>query len=168
MTESTILLLFFSSWAFTAFIGCLIGSFRNRRILGLILGILLGPIGWIIMLFIEPAESENTEGCGCGVAMILLIVACLLVFALLRSRQQESARAEELRSAKAELDARDEAERKRKAAEVDAILRSGYRTRELYPAPTPLLLPRPTPLPMPSEEQKRKSEMDDIRKKYGQ
>ncbi len=43
-------------------VGYLIGSSKNRPVLGLILGIFLGCIGWIIMLFVPTKQLTTAAG----------------------------------------------------------------------------------------------------------
>lgn len=38
-----------------ALIGIFFGSFRNRKLLGGLLGGLLGPVGWLLLFLIHPA-----------------------------------------------------------------------------------------------------------------
>ena len=63
-------------WLFGALVGGLIGSRRERGVLGMFLGLLLGPIGWIIALFLDypyqcpyckggvPKGSQVCKNCG--------------------------------------------------------------------------------------------------------
>jgi hypothetical protein len=44
----------------TGFIGTFFGFFKNRKALGLFLGMVLGPVGWLLMIFAR--EGKRDEG----------------------------------------------------------------------------------------------------------
>jgi hypothetical protein len=41
--------------------GAFLGSFRNRKLLGALLGALLGPVGWLLLFLIQPAYVPCPE-----------------------------------------------------------------------------------------------------------
>jgi predicted nucleic acid-binding Zn ribbon protein len=50
---------YLAAWcAIGALVGCALGWLRNRTIAGLILGVTLGPIGWIATLVLTPHFRE--------------------------------------------------------------------------------------------------------------
>jgi hypothetical protein len=44
-------------------IGYVVGARRGRSTLGLLLGFLLGPIGWLVLLIIPPANLPKCPDC---------------------------------------------------------------------------------------------------------
>ena len=64
-------MLMFSMWLVSGFIGALIGHFHDRKGAGLLLGLIFGPLGWILMLF--------NVGSG-AIAAIIVTVAIYLSF----------------------------------------------------------------------------------------
>jgi hypothetical protein len=84
-------------WLVCGLVGCAIGATKNRKIAGLLLGILLGPIGCILCMFIS--DGDKDEGMGdlvwtllkitVGVVLLGGVVWCLVStgpdFTLLRS-----------------------------------------------------------------------------------
>ena len=69
-SEWTILLGLVAVWAMLALVGLLIGRSRGRGTLGLILGLVLGPVGWLITALLPKREqvpgNGNTLGVGNG------------------------------------------------------------------------------------------------------
>jgi len=45
----------------SALVGVFLGSFRNRKVLGGLLGAVLGPIGWLLLFLIHPAYVPCPE-----------------------------------------------------------------------------------------------------------
>ncbi len=56
-------LLFFSIVIFTLAIGAAIGKIKGRPVAGAIWGLLLGPIGWVVVL-IGPHMGPKCKACG--------------------------------------------------------------------------------------------------------
>lgn len=54
------------SLLFCGLVGMLIGWYRDNTIVGLLLGVVLGPIGWIILFFID--NRWRCPECGSVVA----------------------------------------------------------------------------------------------------
>lgn len=51
-------------WMFVAglvcgFIGAVLGMFKNRKALGLFLGMMFGPLGWLVLLFAQDGEEDE-------------------------------------------------------------------------------------------------------------
>lgn len=57
MYELLVLLVWLGLWAGSGFIGYLCARKRGRGTAGFVLGILLGPIGWVIALLL-PADER--------------------------------------------------------------------------------------------------------------
>ncbi|MGB8168891.1 MAG: hypothetical protein WCF18_15445 [Chthoniobacteraceae bacterium] len=55
----TIVLFSLAGGAFFGFIGAFIGHFKNRKALGLFLGIVFGPLGWLCTLFARDGEGDE-------------------------------------------------------------------------------------------------------------
>lgn len=51
-------------WLICAFLGALIGSSKGQTVAGFFLGLLLGVIGLIIVVFLKPAEGHETRSSG--------------------------------------------------------------------------------------------------------
>lgn len=72
-----------SAWVFVAAlisggIGAFIGHFRSRAAFGLFVGMLLGPLGWILTMFVK--EGEREEGM-LDAIMALVCAGVIIVFA---------------------------------------------------------------------------------------
>ena len=48
-------------WAIAGVIGGLIGQIRERPLYGCVLGLLLGPIGWLIALFLQKQDETGRD-----------------------------------------------------------------------------------------------------------
>lgn len=83
-------------WILMGFVGCLIGAFKNRKITGLLCGFILGPVGWIIMLFVEPTpegEPERVMGpLGKFLLLLILLGAAIVAFGIWAENNPETLR----------------------------------------------------------------------------
>jgi hypothetical protein len=64
MIDSTVLLF----WIIFAIIGGAIGMTKNRAAAGILLGVFLGPLGILIVLFLEKREGEGAASSGIAVS----------------------------------------------------------------------------------------------------
>jgi hypothetical protein len=62
----------------TGLIGVLIGSSRNRKSAGLFLGITLGPIGWVITLFLSVGDRDENLLDGIGAYILAMFITVLI------------------------------------------------------------------------------------------
>jgi hypothetical protein len=54
-------------------IGAFIGMFRQRRRLGLVLGATLGPLGWLMTVFLDPVPPGKQASGGCFAVLLVLV-----------------------------------------------------------------------------------------------
>lgn len=155
----------FAGLLISAFIGCLIGNFKNRKGLGLWLGFWLGPIGWIVMLFLKPVpEGENGYGLLIGTLAAAVVIA-LTAEALHEERERNRALSEiEDRGQRAISERR--MQRLRQEIGVQEEPRAARHTPPpIAPAIQPHVVIRPLPSakPTPSEA----AVLQGIKAKYG-
>jgi len=91
MSDETFFTAIFVGIPISGFIGCLIGATKNRKGAGLLAGLLLGPIGWIIMLFASEAEPDAPGASLLGVLTILLLLGGIIYFIRENNRDAASA-----------------------------------------------------------------------------
>ena len=186
-----------SAWLFLAglvsgFIGALIGSFKNRKTLGLFLGMMFGPLGWLLLLFAQDGErDEGFHDLFIALAMagalnlLMVTTAWRLVIRPMIDRQQRADQAAEKEraarvareQARAEEQLRDR-ENEAAQAEFDALPKSDVfgrplnrvpppNLKETPGAPIPVSIPRATPDPAAMAAARRAAELETIRQKYG-
>ena len=103
------------------FIGCLIGHFKDRKVSGLVLGLCLGPIGLIMLLF----------DAGPKVATIVAVLTTIFVATQINLEIKHQKKMEE-------LDAQSAEDLRQYKAKLDAIWSP-------TPTPAPTQIPEPTP-----------------------
>lgn len=129
-----------------AFIGCLIGNSKNRKRLGLYLGATLGPIGWIVMLFVDEVAPGET-GNGLAIALISTAIPVALVFGLSTFVKYKEVQSEQIAFHQAET----------------AAARPVISAPPLPATPAPIARSHPTPMPEADPAKVRAS----ILQKYG-
>lgn len=93
---------------FSGFIGALIGVFKNRKALGLLLGMMFGPLGWLFLLFAQDGErEEGFTDLFLALAVAALMNICMVTgtWKLILQPMVRRAEAESL-AARAEADAK--------------------------------------------------------------
>lgn len=154
---------------FSGFIGALIGATKNRKGLGLCLGIIFGPLGWLFVLFAQDGDRDEgfatMFGAFAMAAMVNACIASVLWFGVFRPLVQRSA------AIAAEQRAEQQKAHEKRMEELE---------RELNPPeppePVPVVDPRPTapiytgqnPAPIPVPRRLTPAEQNaEIARKYG-